>query len=146
LAYRILGLPADLHVTRRWYYFIPAHGEPRGLCHRIESKVIASIPGEKVLYSSWREQQDGIAKILGGAKRIAMQYSPRCAVPYVAMVDAGTIELVRELGAEVVTSAELIQEFEACLNNEQFETHLEAGRRMDRIRAEAFRFIAEKLA
>jgi Xaa-Pro aminopeptidase len=146
LAYRVMGVTPPGHVTRRWYYFIPADGEPLGLVHRIESKVIHAAPGEKLLYSSWREQQDGIAKLLGGAKRVAMQYSPRCAIPYVAMVDAGTVELVREFGVEVVSSAELIQEFEACLSAEQFESHLEAGRVMDRIRADAFRFIADKLA
>jgi Xaa-Pro aminopeptidase len=108
--------------------------------------VFAETPGEKILYSSWREQQEGLAKLLAGASRVAMQYSPRCAIPYVAMVDAGTVELVRELGVEVATSAELIQEFEACLSEAQFESHLEAGRRMDRIRAETFRFIAERLA
>ena len=82
--------------------------------HRIESKKLDAAPGEKIFYSSWREQQDGLAKLLTGAKRVAMQYSPRCAIPYVAMVDAGTVELVREFGVEVVSSAELIQEFEAC--------------------------------
>ena len=145
LAYRVLGVTPAGHVSRRWYYFIPADGEPRGLVHRIESKMLDAAPGEKLLYSSWQEQQAGIAKLLGGAKRVAMQYSARCAIPYVAMVDAGTVELVRELGAEVVTSAELIQEFEACLSEEQFESHLDAGRRVDRIRAGAFRFIAGKL-
>jgi Xaa-Pro dipeptidase len=146
LAYRVLGVTPPGHVTRRWYYFIPAHGEPRGLVHRIESKVLDATPGDKIRYSSWREQQDGLAKLLAGARRVAMQYSPRCAIPYVAMVDAGTVELVRELGVEVATSAELIQEFEACLSEEQFESHLEAGRRVDLVRAGAFRFIAERLA
>lgn len=145
LAYRVLGITPG-HVTRRWYYFIPAQGEPRGLVHRIESKVLSAAPGEKILYSSWREQHDGLARLLAGAKRVAMQYSPRCAIPYVAMVDAGTVELVREFGVEVDSSAELIQEFEACLSDAQYESHREAGRRMDRIRAAAFRFIAENLA
>jgi len=145
LAYRVLGLGSAGHVTRRWYYFIPAHGEPVGLVHRIESKKLDAAPGEKIFYSSWREQQDGLAKLLAGSKHVAMQYSPRCAIPYVAMVDAGTVELVREFGVEVVSSAELIQEFEACLNAEQFASHLEAGRRMDMIRANAFRLIADKL-
>jgi Xaa-Pro dipeptidase len=145
LAYRVLGLRLPGHVTRRWYYFIPAHGGPLGLVHRIESKVLDPVPGDKILYSSWREQQDGLAKLLAGSSRVAMQYSPRCAIPYVAMVDAGTVELVRELDIEVVSSAELIQEFEACLNEEQFASHLEAGRKMDSIREGAFRFIAGKL-
>jgi Xaa-Pro dipeptidase len=145
LAYRVLGVTPAGHVSRRWYYFVPAEGEPQGLVHRIESKILDAAPGEKIHYSSWREQQDGLAKLIAGTKRIAMQYSARCAIPYVAMVDAGTVELVRDLGVEVVTSAELIQEFEACLTDEQAESHLEAGRRMDRIRAATFRFIGENL-
>ncbi|HTA42381.1 MAG TPA: M24 family metallopeptidase [Bryobacteraceae bacterium] len=145
LAYRILGLPAG-HVTRRWYYLIPAQGEPRGLMHRIESHVISSLPGEKSQYSSWQEQHAGVGILLKGLKRVAMQYSPLCAIPYVAMVDAGTIELVRSVGVEVASSAELIQEFEASLSETQFATHLEAGRRIDRICAESFRFIGDNLS
>ncbi|HWE52409.1 MAG TPA: M24 family metallopeptidase [Bryobacteraceae bacterium] len=146
LAYRVLGFQPVRHVTRRWYYLIPAQGEPRGLVHRIESGIIDDVPGEKIQYSSWREQHAGLAQLLKGSKRVAMQYSPECAVPYVAMVDAGTVELVRATGVEVVTSAELIQEFEACLSEAQFATHIEAGKRMDRIRADAFRFIGDNLA
>src|ERR1700722_2321497 len=116
LACRVLGVTPAGHVSRRWYYFIPAQGEPRGMVHRIESKQLDAISGEKILYSSWREQQDGLAKLLAGARCVAMQYSPRCAIPYVAMVDAGTVELVQDQGVEVVSSAELIQEFEACLS------------------------------
>ena len=146
LAYRVLGFQPTRHVTRRWYYFIPATGDPRGIVHRIESGVLDSVPGEKLQYSSWQEQHDRLGEILKGKQRVAMQYSPRCAVPYVAMVDAGTVELVRDQGVEVTSSAELIQEFEACLDAAQFATHLEAGKRVDRVRAGAFRFIAEKLA
>ncbi|HVV47210.1 MAG TPA: M24 family metallopeptidase [Bryobacteraceae bacterium] len=145
LAYHVLGVTPAGHVSRRWYYFIPAEGEPRGLVHRIEARILDAAPGDKIQYSSWREQQDGLAKLLGGAQRVAMQYSPRCAIPYVAMVDAGTIELVRECGVEVSSSAELIQEFEACLNDAQREMHFEAGTRVDRIRAGAFRLIGERL-
>ena len=145
LAYRVLALRPG-HVTRRWYYLIPATGEPRGLVHRIESGVINGLPGEKARYSSWQEQHAELGLLLKGAKRVAMQYSPLCAVPYVAMVDAGTVELVRSLGVEVASSAELIQEFEACLNDAQFASHIEAGRRVDKVRAEAFRFIADKLS
>jgi Xaa-Pro dipeptidase len=145
LAYRVLGFHRT-HVTRRWYYFIPAGGEPRGLVHRVEPGILDSLPGEKLGYSSWQEQQARLGEVLKGVKRVAMQYSPRCAVPYVAMVDAGTIELVRDLGVEVVTSAELIQEFEACLSDAQFATHTAAGRLVDRVREGAFRFIAERLS
>jgi len=144
LAYRVLGFEPASHITRRWYYFIPAKGEPRGLVHRIESGMLDALPGEKIRYSSWTEQVDGLRKILGGARRVAMQYSPQCAIPYVAMVDAGTVELVRGLGVEVATSAELIQYFEARWTKAQLESHLEAGRRVDRVRSEAFAMIGER--
>jgi Xaa-Pro dipeptidase len=146
LAYRVLGLPPNRHVTRRWYYLIPAEGEPRGIVHRIESGVIDPLPGEKAQYSSWQEQHARLGELLKGARRVAMQYSPLCAVPYVAMVDAGTVELVRKQGVEVVSSAELIQEFEACLTEEQFASHVEAGVLVDRVREGAFRFIADRMA
>jgi Xaa-Pro aminopeptidase len=146
LAYRILGLESKQHVTRRWYYLIPATGEPRGLVHRIEAGILHALPGEKAQYSSWQEQHAGLGRLLKGAKRVAMQYSPRCAVPYVSLVDAGTVELVRDQGVEVVTSAELVQEFEACLTETEFASHIEAGKRVDRVCAGAFRFMSEKLA
>src|SRR4051812_33088013 len=146
LAYRGLGFEPPRTPTRRWYYLIPATGEPRGLEHRIERGMTGPLPGEKVPYSSWGEQVDGLKKITRGLKRVAMQYSPNCAIPYVSMVDAGTVELVRSVGLEVVSSAELIQYFEARWTAEQLETHLEAGRRVDRVRAGAFAFVKERLS
>ncbi|HLI86497.1 MAG TPA: M24 family metallopeptidase [Bryobacteraceae bacterium] len=144
LAYRVLGLPTTRMATRRWYYLIPAHGEPAGLEHRVESGMLGSLPGSKIPYSSWTEQVAGLRALLGGRKRIAMQYSPNCAIPYVSMVDAGTVELVRSLGVEVVSSAELIQAFEARWTPEALESHLEAGRRVDRVRAAAFELVRER--
>jgi len=145
LAYRVLGITPPRTPTRRWYYLIPANGEPRGLEHRIERGMTGSLPGEKYPYSSWSEQVDGLKKITAGLKRVAMQYSPNCAIPYVSMVDAGTVELVRGTGLDVVSSAELIQFFEARWTAEQLETHLEAGRRVDRVRAGAFDYVRECL-
>lgn len=144
LGYRVLGFTAPRTPTRRWYYFIPAEGEPRGLVHRVEPAMLAALPGEKALYSSWTEQVSALRKLLAGARRVAMQYSPNCAIPYVSMVDAGTVELVRGAGVEVVTSAELIQTFEARWTPEALESHLEAGRRVDRVRAEAFALVRER--
>jgi Xaa-Pro aminopeptidase len=145
LAYRILGFRPQRHVTRRWYYLIPAQGAPWAIVHKVEPGMLDSLPGDKFPYSRWQEAHGLLARLLSGARRIAMQYSPDCAIPYVAMVDAGTIELVRKQGVEVITSAELIQLFEAALTAEKYETHIEAGKRVDRIRGEAFRFIGEKL-
>src|SRR6185437_13696760 len=113
---------------RRWYYFIPAAGEPRKLVHRIESRSLDGLPGSKDIYSSWTDQQGKLHAMLSGCARVAMQYSRNCAIPYVSMVDGGTIELVRSSGTEVVSSADLIQLFEARWTDEQFEMHLEAGR------------------
>jgi Xaa-Pro aminopeptidase len=143
LAYRVLGMNPNAHVTRRWYYFIPTQGEPRGLAHQVEPHRLDALPGVTIAYSRWQEQEAGLRTLLQGATRIAMQYSPRCAVPYVANVDAGTIEMIRALGAEVVSSAELIQIFEARWTPAQLEIHLEAGRRVDRIRHEAFEHIRQ---
>ena len=143
LAYRVLGFEPTTHVTRRWYYWIPATGEPRGLVHRIESGSLIRSPAIRSRYSSWSEQTSGLRAMLGGARRVAMQYSPMCAIPYVAMVDAGTVELVRSLGVEVASSAELIQHFEARWTAAQLESHLEAGRRVDRVRAAAFDMIRQ---
>lgn len=145
LAYRILGLSGELQPTRRWYYFIPRIGEPRALCHRIESHNLDALPGTKRYYSRWSEQQAELHVLLGSARAIAMQYSPECALPYVAMVDAGTVELIRSLGMEIRGSANLVQLFEARWTEQQLATHLEAGRRVDRIRADAFDLIRERV-
>jgi Xaa-Pro aminopeptidase len=145
LAYRVLQFTPGSMVTRRWFYFVPANGAPRRLVHKIETETLRELPGEQRLYAGWKELVDGIRTTLGGAKKIAMQYSPDCAIPYVAMVDAGTVELVRELGTEIVTSANLVQFFEARWNQQQLDDHFEAGRRVDAIRAAAFQRVSDAL-
>jgi Xaa-Pro aminopeptidase len=145
LAYRVLGFTPEGPVTRRWYYLIPAKGDPRGLVHKIESRTLDHLPGEKQTYSSWSQQSDGLKELLRGRKRVAMQYSPRCAIPYVSMVDAGTVELVRECGVEVTSSADLIQIFEARWSDVALTSHLESGRRVDRIRQGAFEMAAARV-
>jgi Xaa-Pro aminopeptidase len=144
LAYRVLGLPVTKGPSRRWYYMIPAEGEPKGMEHRIERNQLAGLPGEKIAYSSWPEQAAALKRLTAGMKRVAMQYSPMCAVPYVSNVDAGTVELVRSMGVDVVSSAELIQIFEAMWTPAQLESHMEAGRRVDKVRAAAFEVIKER--
>ena len=145
IAYRVLGLDAPRHVSRRWYYWIPAQGDPRKLVHRIEDWMLDPLPGERSEYSSWQEQHRALGGILSGAKRVAMQYSPDCMIPYVSLVDAGTVDLVRGLGSEVVSSAALVQYFEARWTDEQLESHLEAGRRVDAILAAAFAEIGRRV-
>lgn len=145
LAYRVLQFTPGSMVTRRWFYYIPAVGEPRGLVHKIEAQTLAPLPGGHSLYAGWSTLVDGLRTLLGSGRRVAMQYSPNCAVPYVAMVDAGTVELVRGLGVEVVTSANLIQVFESRWTEEQLVMHLEAARKVDAIRRQAFERVGAKL-
>ena len=141
LAYRVLQFTPGSMVTRRWFYYIPANGEPRGLVHKIEAQTLAPLPGHHILYAGWSTLVDGVKALIGGGRRVAMQYSPNCAVPYVAMVDAGTVELVRGLGVDVVTSANLIQFFESRWTEEQLAMHLEAARKVDGVRREAFEHV-----
>lgn len=144
IAQRILQLPAGMR-TRRWYYFIPAKGTPRKLVHKIESGSLAALPGETLYYSEQEELWKNLSKIVGSAKNVAMQYSPKNAIPYVAMVDAGTVELVRSTGAKVVSSADLVQKYEACWTPEQLESHLAAGVTIDRIVRDAFHCAAKSV-
>jgi Xaa-Pro aminopeptidase len=137
IALRILQLPEAMR-TRRWFYFVPAKGEPRKLVHKIEAESLAALPGETLYYSAQDELRNNLTKILRHAKRVAMQYSPKNEIPYVAMVDAGTIELVRSSGAKVVSSADLVQKYEACWSPAQLESHLAAGAAIDHIVREAF--------
>lgn len=145
LAYRILGLDARKMTTRRWYYFIPAEGEPSKLVHAIEAGKLDPLPGMKETYLPWTEQHAKLRKILAPAHRIAMQYSPLNALPSIAMVDAGTVELIRGFGKEVVSSADLVQTFEAVIDGPGFASHLEAGRRLHTIMDGAFRETARRL-
>jgi Xaa-Pro aminopeptidase len=138
IASSVLGLDANGMATRRWFYFIPAKGEPRKLVHRIEAGMLDALEGRKYEYAGWEELHKTLPKILSGAKRIAMQYSPDNNIPYIGLVDAGTIELIRKLKKKVVSSADLVQKFEASWSAEQLESHLEAGRIIDRIRQGAF--------
>lgn len=141
LAYRVLRFEPPRMVTRRWYYFIPAQGEPRGLVHGIEAGMLNALPGDKIVYSGWRKLDEGLRQLLAGAQRIAMQYSPNGAVFTASLVDGGTLEHIRSLGLEVASSADLLQHFEARWTSEQLESHLEAGRRVDAIRRAAFEAI-----
>jgi Xaa-Pro aminopeptidase len=127
IAYRVLKINPPM-CTRRWFYLIPAEGDPSKLIHRVERHNLDGLPGLEVEYSTWKEQHEGLKKILNGKKRIAMQYSPLNNIPYVGLVDAGTIELVRGLGVEVISSADLVQLFEARWSPDALASHLEAGK------------------
>jgi Xaa-Pro aminopeptidase len=127
IAYRVLKINPPM-CTRRWYYLIPAEGEPAKIIHRVERGNLAGLPGTELQYSSWKEQHEGLKKILEGKNRIAMQYSALNDIPYVGLVDAGTIELVKSFGVEVVSSADLVQLFEARWSEDALASHLEAGK------------------
>jgi Xaa-Pro dipeptidase len=144
IALRILDLPPGMR-TRRWFYFIPAKGSPKKLVHKIETQSLASMPGDTSYFSAHDELTGNLKKILGRAKTVAMQYSPKNAIPYVSMVDAGTIELVRNTGVKVVTSADLVQKYEACWTSAQLESHLAAGRAIDAIVKGAFAHAANSV-
>jgi Xaa-Pro aminopeptidase len=145
LAYRILGLPDDLHVTRRWFYFIPASGEPKKLVHRIELGRLDSLPGAKSVYSSWQELESQLETLLAGQTNIAMQYSPRNAIMYVSLVDAGTVELLRGMNKQIISSADLVSQFEAVLTDDQIATHYEAQRRLDDILSEGWKTMGQRV-
>ena len=145
LAYSILGLPEGAHVTRRWFYFIPATGEPRKLVHRIESGRLDTLPGFPAVYSSWQELEHELDVMLTGATNLAMQYSPRNAIMYISMADAGTVELLREMGKHIHSSADLVSQFEAVLTQAQIASHYEAQERIDRILAAAWPEIGSRV-
>lgn len=142
LAYRVLLLDPTRHVTRRWYYWIPTTGDPVKLLHKIEPHVLDELPGQAQQYVSWEQQRMLLASLLRGRRQIAMQYSPFNAVPYLSRVDAGTIELIRSLGLDVVTSADLVQRFEAVWTDQQLESHRYAVVALRSIVDEAFSHVA----
>ena len=131
--------------TRRWYYLIPSSGEPRALVHVIEPSSLAHLPGSRTLYADRQALSDGVAKILKGCRRVAMEFSPLGAIPYVSRVDAGTVDAVRALGAEVVSSGDLVQRFEAVWDDAALDTHRDASARLYRIKDRAFALIGDRL-
>ena len=145
IAYRVLGLPAGLMVTRRWFYVIPAKGEPVKLVHKIESRHLDTLPGSKLQYSGWQELFDQVKAMLANFRDIAMQYSPNNLVFTVSLVDGGTLELIRGLGKNVVSSGDLVAQFEATWTDEQIKTHFAARDAIDSITAAAFKEIGRRV-
>ena len=145
IAYRILGLPGGLMVTRRWFYVIPAQGEPRKLVHRIEAGHLDTLPGDKQKYSAWQELFENLKTMLAPYKTVAMQYSPNNLVFTVSLVDAGTADLVRSMGKTLVSSGDLVARFEATLSTEQIQSHFAARDAIDSITAAGFREIGRRV-
>lgn len=144
MAYRLLGIPLSF-TSRRWFYFIPEDGVPVKLVSRVEPARLDALPGERRLYLSWEQLHAQLKSLLGGMKRVAMQYSPMNHLPAVSIVDAGTVELLRSFGVEIVSSANLVQEFEAVMDDNALESHREAARAVQDVRAGAFRRIRQFL-
>ncbi len=146
VSYRLAGMGGAGHLaTRRWFYLIPRSGEPRALVHAIERHNLDHLPGAKIVYAGRAQLQAGLTTLVGGLKRIAMEYSRNCAIPYVSRVDAGTIELIESIGAEVVSSGDLIQQFEARWSDAQIATHRVASEKLYRIKDQAFAEITRRL-
>jgi Xaa-Pro dipeptidase len=145
LARRVLGFDDAGHSTRRWMYFVPADGEPQKLVHRIESGALDHLPGSKTVYLRWQEFETGVAGLVAGRKKIAMEYAPRNSNPYISRVDAGTVELVRSHGVDIVSSGDLVQQFEAVWDDDQWAMHQEAGRHTDSAYGVVWQFLAESI-
>jgi len=147
VSFRLAGMAEAGHLaTRRWFYLIPQSGEPRSLVHAIEQYNLDHLPGSKSIYAGRAELHAGLSRLLKGLTRVAMEYSPNCAIPYVSRVDAGTIELIRGLGVEVVSSGDLIQQFEARWSDAAIATHRTASEKLYRIKDRAFEEIGRRLS
>ena len=145
IAVSIAGL-AGAHTTRRWYYFVPVKGTPRKLVHAIEPRVLDALPGDTHTYAGRLQLEEGVAEILRGSRTIAMEFSPECAIPYLARVDAGTVDFIRRLGLSVVSSGDLVGQFEAAWNEAQIATHRAASEKLYRIKDRTFDFVGAKLS
>jgi Xaa-Pro aminopeptidase len=146
VAYRVLGLEDIRSASRRWFYLLPARGEPVKIVSSVEKWKLDRLPGRAVVYRGWRELNQALAATLGGLRRVAMNVSPACQIPVISLVDSGTVELVRSFGCDVVSSVDLAQRFEATIDQRGYKGHLEAGRRIHRIKDEAFDGIRAALA
>ena len=146
VSYRLAGMGGAGHLaTRRWFYLIPQSGEPRALVHAIERHNLDHMPGTKIVYAGRAQLHAGLTTLLGGIRRVAMEYSKNCAIPYVSRVDAGTVELIESLGAEVVSSGDLIQQFEARWSEAAIATHRTASEKLYRIKDKAFEEVARRV-
>jgi len=144
IAYRVLGLPTDRLTSRRLFYLIPASGEPKKLVHRIESHHLDTLPGSKTEYSSWEELAFGLETMVKPYHKLVMQYSKNNQIPYISLVDAGMLDLVRSFGKEIETSANLVARFEATLTESQIASHYTAQKKIDQITAAAFQELGRR--
>lgn len=145
LARRVLALSETECGSRRFFYLIPQTGSPMKLVHRIEPDVLDPLPGEKTIYLSWQELEAGLQKLLAPFESVAMEYAPNASNPYIARVDAGTVELVEKFGVKVISSGDLIQQFEATWDAEQWQLHLDAEKQTTAAFELAWDFIRQQI-
>src|SRR3954454_8261527 len=145
IAYRVLGLPEKLMVTRRWFYLIPAQGEPQKLVHKIEAGHLDALPGTKRTYSAWQELFESLKDMLRSYRDVAMQYWPNNGVFTISLVDAGTVDLLRGMGKNIVSSGDLVAQFESTWTDEQIQSHFAARDSIDAIVAESFKEIGRRV-
>jgi Xaa-Pro aminopeptidase len=145
LAHAFLEIPSGIMATRRFFYWIPAVGEPVKIVHAIEDQMLESWPGEKRVYSSWQNLEKELQSLLNGSKCVAMEYSPNNSIPYVSKVDAGTIDLVRSFGVKVSSSADFLLYFTSVLDQEQMDSQRRAATALSGIVAGAWEFIRKQL-
>jgi Xaa-Pro aminopeptidase len=151
IAANILGLSSEGHMaTRRWFYLVPQEGEPTKINHSIERDVLDGLPGNKLIYLPWQQLHEHLKNSLLALTdkrkpRVAMQYSPDAAIPYLSRVDGGTIELIRSFGIEIISSADLVQKFESAWGDEQLAMHEESARGLYEVVADAFREIGRRI-
>ncbi|MEZ5319369.1 MAG: M24 family metallopeptidase [Vicinamibacterales bacterium] len=145
IAVSLTGLTGR-HTTRRWYYFIPASGRPKKLVHAIEAGVLDGLPGDVTKYAGRRQLEAGVTEMVRGAKIVAMEYSPECAIPYLSRVDAGTVDWLRRIGLRIISSGDLVGRFEAAWTADQIATHRAASEKLYRIKDRTFEFVGAKLS
>jgi Xaa-Pro dipeptidase len=146
IAARLIGTADGAKMTtRRWFYLVPAAGDPKGLVHAIERRTLDALPGQIAVYAGRQQLDVELTTLLSGMKRIAMEYSRECAIPYISRIDAGTIELVRRRGIEVESSGDLVQRFEAVWDDHALATHRKASEALYRVKDRAFETIAKRL-
>ena len=142
---RILNIPLESIQTRRWYYYVPASGIPVKIVHSIEREVLDHLPGKKIVYLGWQEMENKLKSIFTSGDKIAAQYSPKNAIPYISRVDAGTYELLKSFKVKLFSSADLVQKFEACLTQSQLSTHINAAKHLNAIIQKTFKTIKQKI-
>ena len=145
LAYKVLGLDSSKHVKRRFFYFIPREGSPIKVLHKIEAHVLDELEGGSIFYSSWKSLHECLAKILQNVKNVAMEFSTLNNNPYISKVDAGTIDLIRSFGKEVVSSGAFLHYFTSVLDEAQIQSHMRAAQKLEKIANLAFAWILENI-